>query len=192
VFSAKNAAQRSAEVGREWLETILSRFGPATDRAQNITTLDFEKPLLELDKRIKEVGPASKYRLGKRYVACDAHRRRTHALIPQVRKVAEENGVDVSSQIGELESRAQQVRFVWAPVRDCCMADAASPAFPHWYLGTRADAWHCCHASIGREQAAWPQWPHQAISQLCALLQHMHLSMQLTTAQKMLHGGLCW
>uniref|UniRef100_A0A383VMQ5 acetyl-CoA carboxytransferase n=1 Tax=Tetradesmus obliquus TaxID=3088 RepID=A0A383VMQ5_TETOB len=81
VFSAKNAAQRSAEVGREWLETILSRFGPATDRAQNITTLDFEKPLLELDKRIKEV-----------------------------RKVAEENGVDVSSQIGELESRAQQLR----------------------------------------------------------------------------------
>jgi len=43
-------------VGREWLETILSRFGPATDRAQNIATLDFEKPLLELDKRIKEVG----------------------------------------------------------------------------------------------------------------------------------------
>jgi hypothetical protein len=42
-------------VGREWLESILSRFGPATDRAQNITTLDFEKPLLELDKRIKEV-----------------------------------------------------------------------------------------------------------------------------------------
>ncbi len=42
--------------GREWLETILSRFGPTTDRAQNIMTLDFEKPLLELDKRIKEVG----------------------------------------------------------------------------------------------------------------------------------------
>ena len=42
-------------VGREWLESILSRFGPATDRAQNVTTLDFEKPLLELDNRIKEV-----------------------------------------------------------------------------------------------------------------------------------------
>jgi len=41
--------------GREWLGSILSRFGPATDRAQNITTLEFEKPLLELDKRIKEV-----------------------------------------------------------------------------------------------------------------------------------------
>lgn len=87
-------------------------------------------------------GPASKYRLGKRYVACDAHRHRTHALIPQVRKVAEENGVDVSSQIGELESRAQQVRFVWAPVRDCSMGDAASPVkYPLvskgicWYLG---------------------------------------------------------
>lgn len=54
VFSAKSA-QEARVVGREWLETILSRFGPATDRAQNITTLDFEKPLLELDKRIKEV-----------------------------------------------------------------------------------------------------------------------------------------
>lgn len=56
VFSAKGAAQEARVVGKEWLETILSRFGPATDRAQNITTLDFEKPLLELDKRIKEVG----------------------------------------------------------------------------------------------------------------------------------------
>lgn len=42
--------------GREWLGTILSRFGPMRDRAQVVTTLDFEKPLLELDKRIKEVG----------------------------------------------------------------------------------------------------------------------------------------
>lgn len=32
-----------------------------------------------------------------------------HSL--QVRKVAEENGVDVSMQIAELESRAQQVRI---------------------------------------------------------------------------------
>eukprot|EP00775_Hariotina_reticulata_P012784 gene12784-12912_t len=82
VFSAgAKSAEKASVVGREWLETILSRFGPATDRAQNITTLDFEKPLLELDKRIMEV-----------------------------RKVAEENGVDVSMQIAELESRAQQLR----------------------------------------------------------------------------------
>jgi hypothetical protein len=74
------------------------------------------------------VGPASKYRLGKRYVAPGAHRRRTHALVSQVRKVAEENGVDVSSQIGELESRAQQVRLVWASVRDCSRANVASSA----------------------------------------------------------------
>ncbi|MEW5312704.1 MAG: hypothetical protein WDW38_004318 [Sanguina aurantia] len=67
--------------GREWMETILSRFGPVRDRAQNTTTLDFEKPLVELDKRIKEV-----------------------------RKVAEENGVDVSQQILELEARARQLR----------------------------------------------------------------------------------
>lgn len=57
VFSAgAKSAEKASVVGREWLETILSRFGPATDRAQNITTLDFEKPLLELDKRIMEVG----------------------------------------------------------------------------------------------------------------------------------------
>ena len=43
-------------VGREWLETILSRFGPVKDRAQSVTVLEFEKPLIELDKRIKEVG----------------------------------------------------------------------------------------------------------------------------------------
>ncbi|KIY93424.1 acetyl-CoA carboxylase carboxyltransferase subunit alpha [Monoraphidium neglectum] len=67
------------ERGKAWLSTILTRFGPATDRATNITTLEFEKPLLELDKRIKEV-----------------------------RKVAEENGVDVSASIAELETRARQ------------------------------------------------------------------------------------
>ncbi|KAK9809169.1 hypothetical protein WJX72_010598 [[Myrmecia] bisecta] len=43
--------------------------------------MDFEKPLVELDNRIKEV-----------------------------RKVAEENGVDVSAQIKELEERAKQLR----------------------------------------------------------------------------------
>lgn len=41
--------------GREWLETILTRFGPIRDRAETVTTLDFEKPLVELDKRIMEV-----------------------------------------------------------------------------------------------------------------------------------------
>jgi hypothetical protein len=50
-----DAAAAAVGRGKEWLGTILSRFGPATDRAQNITTLEFEKPLLELDKRIKEV-----------------------------------------------------------------------------------------------------------------------------------------
>ncbi len=50
--------------GREWLETILSRFGPIKERAQTVTTLDFEKPLLELDKRIKEVGWLGRSRKG--------------------------------------------------------------------------------------------------------------------------------
>lgn len=65
----------------EWLQTILSRFGPMTDRPQNQFVLDFEKPLVELDSRIREV-----------------------------RRVAEENGVDVSNQIQELETRAMQLR----------------------------------------------------------------------------------
>ena len=43
-------------VGREWLQTLLSRFGPITEKAQNTAVLDFEKPLVELDNRIKEVG----------------------------------------------------------------------------------------------------------------------------------------
>lgn len=50
--------KKAIEEGREWLGTILSRFGPVRDRASSVTTLDFEKPLLELDKRIKEVRPS--------------------------------------------------------------------------------------------------------------------------------------
>lgn len=51
-----DAPKEIIQEGREWIETILSRFGPIRDRAQTVTTLDFEKPLLELDKRITEVG----------------------------------------------------------------------------------------------------------------------------------------
>lgn len=50
------------------------------------------------------------------HVACNLCHRRAKPLVLyqseallQVRKVAEENGVDVSSQIAELESRAKQV-----------------------------------------------------------------------------------
>jgi acetyl-CoA carboxylase carboxyl transferase subunit alpha len=60
---------------------MLSRFGPIAEKAENTAVLDFEKPLVELDNRIKEV-----------------------------RKVAEDNGVDVSEQIKELEGRAAQLR----------------------------------------------------------------------------------
>lgn len=45
--------------GREWLQSILSRFGPVKEKASNTTVLDFEKPLVELDNRIKEVGSAA-------------------------------------------------------------------------------------------------------------------------------------
>ena len=42
--------------GKEWLQSIFSRFGPVKEKASNTTVLDFEKPLVELDNRIKEVG----------------------------------------------------------------------------------------------------------------------------------------
>lgn len=41
--------------GREWLSSLFSKFGPMQDRAKNVTVLDFEKPLVELDNRINEV-----------------------------------------------------------------------------------------------------------------------------------------
>ena len=39
----------------EWLQSVLRRFGPMTEKPQNTTVLDFEKPLVELDNRIREV-----------------------------------------------------------------------------------------------------------------------------------------
>eukprot|EP01025_Chloroclados_australasicus_P017134 TRINITY_DN18725_c0_g2_i1.p1 TRINITY_DN18725_c0_g2~~TRINITY_DN18725_c0_g2_i1.p1 ORF type:complete len:513 (+),score=74.78 TRINITY_DN18725_c0_g2_i1:23-1540(+) len=66
--------------GREWFQTLINRFKPITDKAPNTAVLEFEKPLVELDKRIKEV-----------------------------RQVAEDNGVDVSEQVKELEERAQKL-----------------------------------------------------------------------------------
>ena len=60
----------------------MKRFGPAKERAEKVSVLDFERPLAELDKRIREV-----------------------------RDVATDNGVDVSEQIAELERRAVQLRL---------------------------------------------------------------------------------
>merc|ERR1712003_556070 len=65
----------------EWLHSFFKRFKPVQDKSASVTALQFEKPLFELDKRIVEV-----------------------------KKVAEENGVDVSSQVKELEARATQLR----------------------------------------------------------------------------------
>ena len=48
-------APKGPSGGREWLQTLLSRFGPKTEKAQNTSLLDFEKPQVELDNRIKEV-----------------------------------------------------------------------------------------------------------------------------------------
>ena len=53
----------AAKDGLEWLNTILARFGPvgSRDRTSSVFVLDFEKPLLELDKRIREAS-ASAYK----------------------------------------------------------------------------------------------------------------------------------
>jgi hypothetical protein len=132
--------------GREWLQTILSRFGPITEKATNTTVLDFEKPLVELDNRIKEVclavttctvGPlswrrwyrerkgtdiwfavpllaAERLRVFPSWLSSDPLRCRVSGC--QVRKVAEENGVDVSVSIKELEERARQVLCLALPL----------------------------------------------------------------------------
>lgn len=47
----------------EWFQNILSRFGPITGSPQITTVLDFEKPLVELDNRIKEVTSARRFSL---------------------------------------------------------------------------------------------------------------------------------
>lgn len=57
---ASQPGSNNPKGGREWLQTLLSRFGPMTERAQNTAVLDFEKPLVELDNRINQVsGPRS-------------------------------------------------------------------------------------------------------------------------------------
>jgi acetyl-CoA carboxylase carboxyl transferase subunit alpha len=108
--------------GREWLQSILSRFGPVKEKASNTTVLDFEKPLVELDNRIKEVrgrqgASESPTTCGCRWSHAGAARFNPCGcvgVVLQVRQVAEENGVDVSNQIKELEERAKQVR-------SCCV-----------------------------------------------------------------------
>ena len=57
-LAASQGSSHNPKGGREWLQTLLSRFGPMTERASNTAVLDFEKPLVELDNRIKEVSPS--------------------------------------------------------------------------------------------------------------------------------------
>jgi acetyl-CoA carboxylase carboxyl transferase subunit alpha len=138
--------------GREWLQSILSRFGPVKERASNTTVLDFEKPLVELDNRIKEVRPGGQGDCRQQAAAHEkpCHMRRHRRcwaglsqtlpalLLLQVRQVAEENGVDVSNQIKELEERAKQVSTqlqppplpwtAWPVLPECCLQRAAARA----------------------------------------------------------------
>lgn len=43
----------------DWFQMLLSRFNPISEKATNTTVLDFEKPLVELDHKIREVGNGS-------------------------------------------------------------------------------------------------------------------------------------
>jgi hypothetical protein len=142
--------------GREWLQSILSRFGPVKERASNTTVLDFEKPLVELDNRIKEVrqGGQQAAARGKTLphappppalLAAPAQTLLALSLLLQVRQVAEENGVDVSNQIKELEERAKQVgtqlqpsplpRTGWPVLPECCLQAAAARAWCTQHAG---------------------------------------------------------
>ncbi len=58
------------QAGREWLQGLLSRFGPMNDKASNAYVLDFEKPLVELDNRIKEVGAAAAWQARMLKIRC--------------------------------------------------------------------------------------------------------------------------
>lgn len=69
------------KAGDAWFKHLKSEFDPVSSAPPATAVLDFEKPLVELDRRIREV-----------------------------RQVAEENGVDVTEQIKELETRAIQLR----------------------------------------------------------------------------------
>ena len=40
--------------GHEWFQRLLSKFRPSFDRSKTALILDFEKPLINLDSRIKE------------------------------------------------------------------------------------------------------------------------------------------
>lgn len=54
-----------------------------------------------------------------------------------MRKVAEENGVDVSQQIAELETRARQVSCWGACLGTCCLLHAAMlPAHKAGHCGS--------------------------------------------------------
>ena len=55
--AAESGFGLTRQAGRDWLQSLLSRFGPMNDRASNAHVLDFERPLVELDNRIKEVLP---------------------------------------------------------------------------------------------------------------------------------------
>lgn len=144
--------------GKEWLESILARFGPTTDRAQNVATLEFEKPLVELDKRIMEVGGGTLPREHPHAcVMVSAGETFTH-FCPQVRKVAEENGVDVSQQIVELETRAQQVG---QPLQRGRERRAAPRCMRMLMRGLLARPHTCPHFHTRSNASAWRshRWP---------------------------------
>ena len=101
-------APKERQQGREWIEGILARFGPASARASNVTTLDFEKPLVELDNRIKEVR------------ACDAGEGAAKARASLIESV---------TPLCSLRARAAHAHHRTPPTMDRC---ARSPRRTAW------------------------------------------------------------
>jgi len=109
------------QAGREWLQSLLSRFGPMNDKASNAYVLDFEKPLVELDNRIKEVGcPDHRPGRQRRAVAAQRARRWRSAGPP---------GAGIASRM--MAGRA------------CIAANAPLPAARRCGRWRRTTAWTC-------------------------------------------------
>lgn len=86
--------------------SYLSTFKPLGD-TQKPVTLDFERPLVELEKKIVDVR-TNEY--CQPYVVCSL----MSMIVLQVRKMANETGLDFTEQIITLENKYRQVKKIQA------------------------------------------------------------------------------
>lgn len=92
----------------------LSHFKPLTEKPKPVT-LPFEKPLIDLEKRIIEVSCSCPFICKTRINKVKKFIYFLYSLmyVLQVRRMADETGLDFSDQIGALESKYQQVQFYY-------------------------------------------------------------------------------